>query len=145
VDPAKVKEIRLALRNSFELRELAFQRKDKAWIEMSSLKDFTVDGDKVEQLVKDFAKLRAERFISLAGGPKTDYKLAAKDFSAKLDLVSDDGKTTTITIGAPLERFGHFSHASNWPGAVFLIPAAKVEPLLQRGVGFFAKERTAAE
>ncbi len=144
IDPAKIKEIRLAMRNSFELRELAFQRKDKTWIDQSSLKDFTVDAERVEQLAKDFANLRADRIISLAGGPKADQKLAAKDFIAKIDLVTDDGKTISITVGAALDRFGYFAHATNWPNAVFLLPATRIEPLA-RGVSYFAKERVAVE
>lgn len=143
LDPAKIKEIRLAIRTSFELREFAFERKDKSWTDASGLKDFHLDADKVEQVVKDFARLRADRFISLTGGPKTDHKLAAKDYLVKMDIVTDDGKTVTITIGAPLERFGHFAHASNWSDAVFLVSSSKVEPLL-RGIEFFAKERVVA-
>ncbi len=61
----------------------------------------------------------------------------------KIDLVSED-RTITITVGAELERAGRFAHATTWPGAVFLLPEARIDPLL-RGVGYFAKERTAAE
>lgn len=143
IDPAQIKEIRLAVRTSFELREFAFQRKDKTWTDASGLKDFNLDADKVEQLAKDFGRLRADRFISLAGGPKTDHKLAAKDFLVKIEATTDDGKSVTITIGAAFERHGHFAHSSNWPDAVFLVDSAKVEPLL-RGIGFFAKERVVA-
>ncbi|MCI0684416.1 MAG: DUF4340 domain-containing protein [Gemmataceae bacterium] len=143
LDPARIKEVRVAVRTSYELREFAFQRKDKTWTDASGLKDFNLDADKVEELVKDFGRLRAERFISLAGGPKTDHKLAAKDFLVKIDLTTDDGKAATITMGAPFER-GHFAHSSNWREAVFLVNLSKVEPLL-RGVGFFAKERAVAE
>lgn len=144
LEPAKIKEIRLAMRNSFELREVAFQRKEKAWIDLTGLKDFNLDAERVEQLAKDFGRLRAHRFISLAGGPKTDHKLAAKDFTAKVDLVTDDGKTISITVGAALDRHGHFAHATNWPDAVFLLSSSRIEALT-RGVGYFAKERVAAE
>jgi Domain of unknown function (DUF4340) len=144
LDPAKIKEIRIAVRNSFELRELSFQRKDKSWIDQSGLRDFNLDADKVEQIAKDFAQFKADRFVSLAGGPKADHKLGIKDFTAKVDLITDAGALVTITVGASLDRWGHFAHATSMPDAVFLVSASRIEPLL-RGVGFFAKERTAAE
>lgn len=143
IDPAKIKEIRIAVRNSFELRELAFQRKDKSWVDASGLKDFNLDADKVEQLAKEFAHLRADRFISLAGGPKADQKLSAKDFLAKVDLITDE-RTITISIGATLDRGGHFAHASHWNDAIFLLQPTRIDSIL-RGVGHFAKERQAAE
>jgi hypothetical protein len=144
LDPAKIKEIRLAMRNSFELREMAFERKDKTWVDKSGLKDFNLDAERVEQLAKDFGRLRADRFISLAGGPKTDQKLGPRDFTAKIDLTTDDGKTISITIGAALDRHGHFAHATNWPDAVFLLTSSRIEALT-RGVGYFAKERVLSE
>lgn len=144
LDPAKIKEIRLAIRNSFELRELTFQRKDKSWIDQSGLRDFNLDADKIEQLAKDFAQFRADRFVSLGGGPKADHKLGIKDFTLKVDLITDSGALVTISVGASLDRWGHFAHATSLPDAVFLVSASRIEPLL-RGVGYFAKERTAAE
>ncbi len=143
MDFAKIKEMRLAIRTPYELREFAFQRKDKNWVDASGLKDFQLDADKVDQLAKDFGRLKTDRWINLAGGAKTDQKLSPKDFLVKIDLVSED-RTITITVGAELERAGRFAHATTWPGAVFLLPEARIDPLL-RGVGYFAKERTAAE
>lgn len=143
INAARIKEIRLAIRTPYELREFAFQRKDKSWLDASGLKDFQLDADKVEQLAKDFGQLRTDRWINLAGGTKTDQKLGPKDFLVKMDLVTDD-RTVTITVGAELERAGRFAHATTWPGAVFLLPDARIDPLF-RGVGYFAKERAAAE
>ena len=82
--------------------------------------------------------------MSLDGGPKADHKLGIKDFVVKVDLITDTGALVTVTMGATLDRWGHFAHATSLPDAVFLVSAARIEPLL-RGVGYFAKERAAAE
>ena len=143
IDPAKVKEVRLALRTPYELRRFVFARKDKAWVDQSSLMDFTLDSAKVQQFVETWSRYHADRWIALAGGPKTDQKLDAKSFTARVELVTGDGRTVTITIGTRLERFGYFGHASTWPDAVFLANFDHVEPLL-RGIAWFAKERVAS-
>jgi hypothetical protein len=143
IDPAQVKEIRLAVRTPYELRQFSFGRKDKSWVDQSSLMDFTLDSAKVQQFVETWSRYRADRWIALGGGPKTDQQLDAKSFTAKIDMVAEDGRTATITIGTRLDRFGYFGHASTWPESVFLVNFDQVEPLL-RGIAWFAKERVAA-
>jgi hypothetical protein len=143
IDPAKVKEIRLAVRTPYELRQFAFGRKDKEWVDQSSLMDFTPDAAKVQQFVENMSRFRADRWIALGGGPKTDQKLDAKSFTAKIELITEDGRTATLTVGTRLDRFGYFGHASTWPESVFLVQFERVEPLL-RGIAWFAKERVAA-
>jgi hypothetical protein len=145
-DPDKIKEIKLAVRTPFELRSFVFQRtgkdKDRSWKEASGLQEFQLDPDKVGQMVKDLARLRAERFVGF-NGPREEQKLSPKEAALRAELSLDDGRTVTLTVGGPFERAGHFAQTTAWPGAVFLVPSATVEPWL-RGVGYFSKERVAA-
>ncbi len=147
-DAAKVKEIKLAVRTPDELRIFAFQRdpqaKDKAWQDKSGLQEFTLDSAKVNQWLEQLGKLKAERWVSLGGAPKTEQKLSAKDAALRIELVFDDGKTLNLTVGAPFENQGYFAQTSAWPDAIFYLPASWVSPL-QRGPAYFAKERVTAE
>ncbi|MCS7046280.1 MAG: DUF4340 domain-containing protein, partial [Gemmataceae bacterium] len=142
LDPKTVAAVRIAVRDKYELREFHFQRKEKEWSDASGLKDFALDGDKVEKVVKEFASLRPERMIAFAGGPRGDQKLSAKDFFVTIELTTEGGKSVVYTVGAPLDTFGYFLHVSQRPGAVYLIAPAKVA-YLERGVAYFAKERIA--
>jgi hypothetical protein len=145
-DADKVKEVKLEVRTPFELRSFHFARegKDKSWSDKSNLKEFQLDSDKVNRLLKDIGKLRTDRFAAYTGGPRSDHKLSAKEATAKFDLVMDDGKTITLTIGASFQGLGHFAHSTAWPDAVFFVPETFVNPLTQ-GARAFAKERSAAE
>ncbi len=143
-DAAKVKEVKAAIRTKQELRRLHFLRpKDaKTWQDKSGLEDFHLDADKVTELVDSLSKLRTDRFVLFAGGPKAEHKFGPKEASLKIDLVREDGKTFTLTVGAAFEGSGYFAHSSAWPQAVFLLPPAQIDPLL-RGVPHFAKEKVA--
>ena len=44
--------------------------------------------------------------MSLAGGPKADHKLGIKEFTVKVDLITDTGALVTVTMGATLDRWG---------------------------------------
>ena len=66
VDPAKVKEVRLAVRTPYELRQFSFGRKDKEWVDLSSLMDFTVDSP--AELVPHLLRL-ADRYRRASGVP----------------------------------------------------------------------------
>ncbi len=144
LDADKVKEIRLSVRTPFELRSFGFTRnaKDKTWKEAASLQEFNLDSDKVNQLVKDLCKLHTDRFVAFAGGARSEYKLRAKEASVKIELVLDNDKTVTLTIGTNFQNHGYFANSSLWPETVFFLPSTMVEPLL-RGVAHFGKERVA--
>jgi len=143
-DPAKVTDIKLAIRSRFELRSLSFQwnAKDKDWQDKSGLQEFTADPDKIKQFLDWLNELNAERFIFLSGGPPEEQKLSAKDATLKIDLTVD-GKTLTLTVGAPHDGRGFFATSSAWPEVVFQVPAARIEQILQ-GAEYFAKPRVAA-
>jgi hypothetical protein len=173
IDPDKVTDIRLSVRTPFELRAFHFERiekvKEKAeekgkgkddkgadkekdkdkpskwtWIDKSTgLQEFQVDPDRVAQLIKDFAKLRTDRFASFAGAPRGEYKLSDKDASVKLDLTLEDKTNITVTIGTSYPPYGHFATSSAWPDVVFFVPSATVSPIL-RGISHFSKERPGA-
>jgi hypothetical protein len=153
-DPSNVKEIKAAVRTSFELRNFTFQynARDKAWEDRSGLQDFNLDADKVKQLVTWLADLRAGRFIFLTGGPREEQKLDLKDAIIKLDIIRDDGKTLTLTVGDTfyalnekneLVNRGRFAATNAWPDIVFTLPNEKIDPILE-GVGHFGKARVAA-
>jgi Domain of unknown function (DUF4340) len=146
LDADKIKEVRLSIRTRSELRTFQFERvgKDKVWIDRSGLQEFQVDPAKAKELADELAKLRASRFVAFAGGPRGEHKLGPKEYTAKLDITSEDGKTVTLMVGAKNQNQGYFAHSSVWPETVFFIPAAFVEPLL-RGTEHFGKERSAAE
>jgi hypothetical protein len=143
-DAAKVKEVKLTILTRVEERTMAFVRnaKDKSWEDKSGLTKFSLDPEKVNELLKWLGDLKAERFIALTGGPREEQKLT-KDASLKIDIVLDGGKTLTLTIGAALEG-GYYAHSSAWADAVFLLPAGKIDPLLE-GPGYFAKPRVAGQ
>jgi len=144
-DTANVKEIRAAVRTNFELRNFTFQynAKDKTWEDRSGLQDFNLDAEKVKQLTSWLADLHADRFIFLTGGPREEQKLDVKDAVLKIDIVRDDGKTLTLTVGASFEGRGYFAVASTWPEVVFTLPRERVDPMLE-GVGYFGKARVAS-
>jgi len=138
--------MKLQIRTPFELRTFDFARdaKDKTWSDKSNLKEFHLDSEKVNKVLKDIAKFRTDRFAAYTGGPRTEHKLGAKDAVVKLDLTMDDGKSITLTIGAAFPGLGYYANSSAWPETVFFVPGPLVDPLLQ-GVRTFAKERSAAE
>jgi len=146
IDADKVKEVKLEIRTPFELRSFNFVReaKDKPWTDKSNLKEFQLDSDKVNSVLKDFVKLRTERFAAYTGGPRSEHKLGAKDATIKLDMTMDDGKTITLNVGAAFPGLGYYANSSAWPETVFFVPGTLVDPLLQ-GARTFAKERSAAE
>jgi hypothetical protein len=141
-DAAKVKEVKLTVLTRIEERSMTFVRnvKDNTWDDKSGLQKFSLDPEKVKELVKWLADLQAERFISLTGGPREEQKLT-KDSSLKIDIILDDGKKFTLTVGAEIAS-GYYAHSSAWPDAVFLLPSGKIDPLLA-GPSHFAKPRVA--
>jgi hypothetical protein len=143
LDPEKVKEIYLAVRTPYELRQFAFARnvKDKSWTDLSKLEDFHVDGDKVNHLVKEFCVLKTDRFAVYTGGPRPEQKLSDKEATAKIELTMDDGRKYTLRIGALYQQLGYFATSSDWPETVFFLPPALIEPLLRSGAASFGKER----
>jgi hypothetical protein len=145
-DPAKVKEISIDLRTKYELRSFGFQRvgkgKDATWVNTSGFKDFSVDSDKVAQLVEQLSKLRTERFAGFAG-PTGENKLTGKESTLKIEMTLDDNTSITLTVGAPFGQVGYFAHSTAWPDAVFFLPASMVDPWLG-GVTYFGKERAAS-
>lgn len=146
-DPEKVKEIRLAVRTPFELRNFHFERvgkdKEKTWTDKLGIPEFQVDSEKVAQFVKDFSKLRGDRIVNLVGGPRGEHKLGPKECTVKLELVNEDGSTITLLVGTSYLTHGYYAHSSYWPETVFMIPANVIDPLL-RGAAQFAKERLAS-
>jgi hypothetical protein len=202
-DPEKVKDVRLAVRTGFELRQFSFERiakkepekakeepakeKEKAkdekakdgkepakngkdapkdgkepvkdakdtpkaekeksqaskwtWVDKSNIPEFQLDPDKVAQLVKEFAKLRAERFVSIVGDKRSEYKLEPDKATIRLDLLMDDGKAVTVVIGARYQQHGYFATSTAWPDVVFFVSSSLVDPILQ-GTGYFSKERS---
>lgn len=147
-DVASVKEVKLAVRTPDELRNFAFQRdsqsKEKDWQDKTGLQEFTLDSAKVNQWLEQLAKLKAARWVSLGGAPKTEQKLSAKEAALRIELIFDDGKTLTLTAGALFENQGYFTQTSAWPDVIFYLPASVVNPVL-RGPANFAKGRTATE
>jgi hypothetical protein len=143
-DASNVREIKAAVRTSFELRHFTFQynSKDKTWEDRSGLQDFNLDADKVKELVKWLGDLRADRFIFLTGGPREEQKLDLKDAILKIDIIRDDGKTLTLTVGASFDR-GYFATVNTWPDIVFTLPNDRIIPILE-GVGYFGKARLVA-
>ncbi|MCI0639128.1 MAG: DUF4340 domain-containing protein [Gemmataceae bacterium] len=160
-DPDKVESVKLSIRTREELRNFAFTRapqaaakekekdkdkekeKERLWTDSSGLMEFQLDSAKVNQLVEQLAKLKAERWVSIAGGPQSDQKLGAKDSTLKIDLGLAGGQTVTLTVGAGFERGMYYAHSTLWPDAVFFVPGVSIDPIL-RGVSYFGKDRVAA-
>jgi hypothetical protein len=145
LDPDKVKEVRLEVRTPYELRTFDFLRdaKDKSWTDKSNIPEFKLDSDKVAEFTKEIVKLKADRFVAFVGGPRGEHKLGAKEATAKLDLILDDGKIVTLVIGANFNNQGFYATTSIWPETVFMIPSAAVDPML-KGAAQFARERVGA-
>jgi hypothetical protein len=146
-DPTKAKELRLAIRTREELRTLNFRResagKDKEWQDVSGLQEFNLDTEKVTKALEQLAALKANRWVNVGGGAKSEQKLTAKEATLRAEVVLEDGKTITLTVGAPFEAAGYYAQTSAWPDAVFLLTRAQIDPFLQ-GPAYFAKERVAA-
>jgi hypothetical protein len=143
LDPAKVKELKISLRTSAELRTFTFRRADKTWLDVSGLQEFQLDGERVNQVVEKLARVRANRLVLLAGGPRSDQKLLPKEAPLRVELTDDAGRSVTLWVGGEFERQGYFANSSAWPEVVFLVPATTVEPILQGGIAYFSKERFA--
>ena len=107
------------------------------------LQEFSLDQDKVNQFVKDYAKLHSDRMIAISGGARDEHKLGAKDQLAKIDFVMEDGQTVTLQIGARYLVHGYYATTSFWPDTVFMLPLGTVDPILN-GAEHFAKERPGA-
>src|SRR5262249_29834832 len=139
-----VKAVKLTVLTRVEERTMSFlyKAKDKSWSDISGLSKFNLDGEKVNELVKWLAGLQAERFVSLTGGPREEQKLT-KDASLKIDIVLEDGRTLKLAVGAAVAN-GYYAHTNAWADAVFLLPAAKIESLLE-GPAYFAKPRVAGK
>ena len=108
-----------------------------------NIPEFRIDPDKVNQFAKDISKIKADRFVAIAGGPRGEHKLGMKQASVKLDLTMEDGRAITLMVGANYLNQGYYAATSLWPDAVFMLSGATVEPLL-RGASVFAKERLGA-
>ena len=137
-----IQELKITLRTPIELRNFAFQRQDKGWIDRSGLREFQLDEVKVNAVLSLVMSVKIDRWVALSGGTRAEQKLAASESLVILEAVGKDGKTTTLTIGADFEGHGYFSTISTWPGAVFLLSPEQVRPLLG-GAASFAKERVA--
>src|SRR5262249_11228819 len=77
-DVAKVRAVKLTVLTKVEERTMSFahsKKDDKSWEDNSGLQKFNLDPEKVNELVKWLADLKAERFISLTGGPRAEQKL----------------------------------------------------------------------
>lgn len=144
LDPATVSEVKVTLRTPAELRQFTFRRKDKTWIDTTGLREFQLNDRRVDELVEKVARLRAQQFVNVAGGPRSDQKLGPKDTILRVELTTTAGRSVALLVGAEFDRFGYFAASSTWPDAVFLVPAASVEPLLHEGIGYFARERAVA-
>ncbi len=173
-DAGKIKDVRLEVRNGFELRSYHFERiakatekaketakdvgKDKekskgpektpepqwTWVDKSNIPEFQLDSDKVAQFVKDIAKLETSRIVGYTDGPRSEHKLGDKEAAIKLDVTFEDGKIVTLKVGTSYLQHGHFANSSHWPSVVFFMPSQAVEPIL-RGPSTFGKERSATE
>ncbi len=143
-DPAKVKELKIAVRSREELRVLAFQRdtksKDKDWRDQSGLQEFSLDSQKVNKFIEELANLKVSRWVSLVGGVRSEQKLTDKEATIRIGLVMEDGKSITLSIGTEFERLGYYAWTNAYPEAVFLLAPEQVTPWLQ-GPGYFGKER----
>ena len=132
---------------------MKFQRNaDKTWKDASpGLKEFSVDSDKVTQLLDILADRKesrlVDRLVFLKGVPKAEHKFAAKDAAIQLEATLEDGKKVTLTVGAPIDfsrmQKYYFAQVSTWPGVVFLTPSGWVNDLLDN-LRYFAKERAAS-
>lgn len=145
-DSAKVKEISLAIRTPQELRNLTFQRdggQGKSWRDLSGLKEFELDSQKVSTLAAQLAALRASRWVNLAGGAKAEQKLTARMASLRIEVVLENDRTITLTVGAPFEPLGYYAQTSAMPEAVFLLAPDQVTPLMA-GPAYFAKDKLAS-
>jgi hypothetical protein len=160
----QVKEVKLEVRSPAEFRTMHLVRdtKNKSWREgdKSSLREFKADSEKVNQFVKDMAKLKTDRFAVFALPAKTapkdpkvtppdplaDYRLGDKEFTVKVELVIEDKdkktSTITLTVGSSPQQGQYFAHSTHWPETIFFLPESTIEPLL-RGPAHFAKERIA--
>ena len=171
LDVDKIKEVHLVIRTPAERRSLDFIRnpkdkekdKDKPWtwtnVTAPKIEEFQLDSEKVNQLVKDFAKLHVEnpRFAEYSLPPKdakdpkapdplAEFKLTPEECTVKLDLVTEDDKgkvsTVTLTVGMNPSQLnlGYYARTSLWGDVVFFLPRSKIQPLLE-GPSQFAKER----
>jgi hypothetical protein len=127
-----------------EAKEKVKEEDKTTWDDTTNPKipEFQVDPDKVGRFVNDIAKLHTERFVSLMGDKKAEYKLTPDKSTVKIDLELKGGKTVTLIVGSRYQDHGYFATSSAWPDTVFFVSGMLVEPLLQ-GAERFAKERTA--
>ncbi len=146
LNPAKVKDVSIEL-HTVEYRKFHFVRRDKTWKNESGPPEFTLDPDKVNALLEKLAKLswgpRTARLVTLVDGPRSDYKLDAKEAYLKVDLTLDSGQVVTLSVGDLFERGAFFAQFSSAPKTVFLLSRGWAAPFLD-GVGYFGKDRLAA-
>jgi hypothetical protein len=142
-DPSSITEIRLAVRTPVELRTLQFKKSDKAWKDASGLQEFHLDAAKVDQLADLIAHLQSPRIISIGVPPRADQKLEVNDATIRIDALFGT-EPTTIVVGSRFDANGYFARTTAWPGGIFVLPNAAVEPLL-RGPSHFAAATVAQQ
>ncbi len=144
-DADKVKEVKLTIRKEGKTETPVFERNadTRAWVIKSGPEDFTLDEDKVNDLVRHLADLHVERFASFKGAPKPEYKLGDKDAALRIEVVMDDGKTKhDLTVGAAKDMAGYYAQSNSLPGVVFLVSRDQIMPILG-GVSYFSKAQAA--
>ena len=145
-DPAKVKEIKLEVRTTAELRRFHFVRdaKDpKVWQDQSNLLEFQPNAEKINSLLDNMSKLQADRWAAFGTAPRPELKFDPKEATLKVDLLLEGGKTITVTVGDTFDQHGYFAQTTEWPGVVFLLSHARVAPYLS-GTAYFGKQRLTA-
>jgi len=147
--PAKVNRIRLAGWKKVEKRTVTLDLKRKgtesgSW-EGENLGDFQLDGAKVESLLTQLSKLRAERILVIKKGPQPEHELSEADRTLLIELWVDEGKKDptlyTLTIGKLVEKpdKGYAAVASTLPGDVLLLKEERFKDLATEGMKYFSK------
>jgi hypothetical protein len=138
-DADKVKEVKMMIvATAFTLEPVFERTKDRTWT-VKGLAKFNLDGDKLDRLVEELSRQRAERYVSFSGPDKT-HKLG-DDAKLKIDLLMDEGKTRySLTVGGSDGATSYYAESSAMPKVVFLVPQRQFQPLIVDGVAYLSKK-----
>lgn len=117
------------------------------WKDKSGLQGFDLDPEKVVQLLKDTAKLQAQRFVSFKDAkkgefkPPPDLKLEKEKATIVLEVIMENGPPLTVIVGTHYLNYGYFATTDAWPGTVFFVSSPAFVEAILRGPSHFSKER----
>ncbi len=147
-EPTAVKQVKLVgwKKVSGLTQTLEVERKGTeagGWTLKTQLGDFALDGKKVDDLLKELARLKADKIIVFKKGAPPEHELTEQTRALFIEIWVENAKEPiTLTIGklldTPEKEKGYAAQSSTMPGDVFLVPEGQFKSLVNEGLKYFS-------